>query len=470
MAFGLDTTGFTKKRLSDVITSLNAAYKSAYGESFIVSTDSAPGKQIGIHADEISLLWEGLQAVWDGLDVDSATGVAQDRLYALVGLTRLRSQPSTVTEYLAGIPGTLIPVGSVISVEQTGSLFETIASVNLGAIGSVSVTSITRSGTTATVTTSAAHGFITDDIVFIKGADQTDYNILTSITVTAPTTFTYEVENSPASPATGTIVSLQATAVECESVTEDAISASAGTLTVIETTISGWDYAENLNDADLGRVDETGAEFRTRYKESLDILGAATFEAIRAALANVTDVTAVTLLENDTGDTDGNGLPPHSISALMTGGADNDIAQALFDEKAAGIQTYGSESGTITDSQGSTRTFYFNRLTSVQIDIIVTAVKNTDEAEGPVFDVINGSEAQGVQNIKDALALYGSTLSGGNDVRNSYMVAYVGTVQGMESFSVTARRDADAYASIDIVISSAEVANIDTTNITVNIT
>jgi len=468
MAFGLDSSGFTKKRLADVITSLNAAYKTAYGEAFIVDTDSAPGKQIGIHADEISLLWEGLQAVWDGVDVDSATGVSQDRLYALTGLTRISSQPSTVTEYLAGTPATLIPAGSVVSVQQTGDLFESTGDVTLGSIGTVAVSGITRVTTTATVTTGAAHGFSTGDYVFIKGADQSDYNILAQITVTGANTFTYTVANSPTTPATGTIEALEATPVSFESSSDGAIAGLAGTITEIETTISGWDFAENLIDADLGREDETDAEFRTRREESLALLGAATFEAIRSALLNTAGVTGVTLLENDSVVIDGNGLPPHSISGLVVGGTDNDIAQTLFDEKAAGIQTFGGESGSVTDSQGSSRTFYFDRLADVQIDIIVTVTKNTDPEEGDVFDTINGSEAQGEANIKAALAAYGVALESGNDVVNAYMISAVGTVQGMETFSVTARRDADSFAATNITIVTAEIADIDTSNITVN--
>lgn len=69
----------------------------------------------------------------------------------------------------------------------------------------VSVSSITRTSTTATVTTAAAHGFTTGDYVTIAGATQTDYNGEFSITVTAATTFTYTVANSPTTPATGTI-------------------------------------------------------------------------------------------------------------------------------------------------------------------------------------------------------------------------------------------------------------------------
>lgn len=69
----------------------------------------------------------------------------------------------------------------------------------------LAVTSITRSGTTATVTTDANHGYSSNDYVAIEGAAETDYNGDYQITVTGDDTFTYEVANSPATPATGTI-------------------------------------------------------------------------------------------------------------------------------------------------------------------------------------------------------------------------------------------------------------------------
>jgi hypothetical protein len=69
------------------------------------------------------------------------------------------------------------------------------------------VTSITRSGTVATVTTTGAHGFVSDQVIAISGAVESDYNGEFTIFVTSTTTFTYTVANSPTTPATGTISS-----------------------------------------------------------------------------------------------------------------------------------------------------------------------------------------------------------------------------------------------------------------------
>ena len=69
----------------------------------------------------------------------------------------------------------------------------------------LSVSSITRNGDVATVTTSAAHGLEDCMLVTIAGANENDYNVTARILVLSTTTFCYFVDNSPSSPATGTI-------------------------------------------------------------------------------------------------------------------------------------------------------------------------------------------------------------------------------------------------------------------------
>jgi hypothetical protein len=84
-----------------------------------------------------------------------------------------------------------------------------------------SITSLTRSGKTATVTTSSPHGLTTGQFVTVAGASPTAYNGAFQVTVTGASTFTYQLEDLggfkaalpfifstptlPASPATGTI-------------------------------------------------------------------------------------------------------------------------------------------------------------------------------------------------------------------------------------------------------------------------
>jgi hypothetical protein len=71
-------------------------------------------------------------------------------------------------------------------------------------IPKVAISSITSSGGVATVTTLAPHGYTSGTYLAIRGAAQAAYNVTYAapITVTGPSTFTYPVSGSPASPAT----------------------------------------------------------------------------------------------------------------------------------------------------------------------------------------------------------------------------------------------------------------------------
>ena len=81
---------------------------------------------------------------------------------------------------------------------------ELVLDFTLGA--DISVTSITRSGSTATVTTATPHGETVGQIINLRGAVQAEYNGDFAVgTVPSSTTFTITVSGTPATPATGTI-------------------------------------------------------------------------------------------------------------------------------------------------------------------------------------------------------------------------------------------------------------------------
>ena len=86
--------------------------------------------------------------------------------------------------------GLAIP-GAYVYLESDGSPLPDAASV-----------SITRSGSTATVT-HTAHGFDTGDKVAIRGTNEREYQGLKTITVTGVNSYTYTVSGTPATPATG---------------------------------------------------------------------------------------------------------------------------------------------------------------------------------------------------------------------------------------------------------------------------
>ena len=68
------------------------------------------------------------------------------------------------------------------------------------------VTSLTSTGTTATVTTTLPHGFLHGEQILITGAVEAGFNGVQTITLSGAKTFTYTVTAGLTTPATGTII------------------------------------------------------------------------------------------------------------------------------------------------------------------------------------------------------------------------------------------------------------------------
>lgn len=142
-------------------------------------------------------------------DANHAVGLAELGKFDSAAQQFVTSQPYTIGTLLkSSNASTWTPVQeSDLTFRMYGALFtSTTRTANLGQLRGAAVASLTRSGGTATLTTSTPHGFVTGQKVVISGATQTDYNGAFTVTVTSPITFTYTVANSPATPATGTIL------------------------------------------------------------------------------------------------------------------------------------------------------------------------------------------------------------------------------------------------------------------------
>lgn len=167
-------------------------------------------------------------------------------------------------------------------------------------------------------------------------------------------------------------------AVECESEEFGAIVAASGTLTVIETPVSGLTSVTNALDAVLGSAEETLPALRLRRETELRRAGKAAADAIRTDVLTVANVTACTVLENATDATDGNGLPPHSIEVLVLGGTDAAVAAAIWDSKAAGIATFGGETESVTDDSGNAHDVNFSRPDDLEAWLSINLTTNAD--------------------------------------------------------------------------------------------
>lgn len=178
----------------------------------------------------------------------------------------------------------------------------------------------------------------------------------------------------------------------------------AGTSWEIVTPISGWDTATNALDAELGRDVESDASLRERFGLTMRAGGGSSFEAIRAALLRLDDVTEAVVIENETIVEDEDGRPPKSFECVVRGGDDQEIVDSIWFGKPAGIETYGSETGTAVDSAGDSHEINWSRPTTRDIWMVVE------------YEPQPGFEEDGEDQILEAILDYASTFTIGKDV------------------------------------------------------
>ncbi|AXC72720.1 baseplate J/gp47 family protein [Salmonella enterica] len=256
-----------------------------------------------------------------------------------------------------------------------------------------------------------------------KGATNSTVDLL--LTGTAGTTITNGTVKDtnnviwrlPASVVIGVDGTVTATAICSKS---GAVAAPVGAITTINTPTRGWTSVTNPAAATVGAPAETDAELRIRQGQSVAIPSITPFEGVDGAIANIAGVTRHKLYENDTGKTDGNGLPPHSISAIVDGGDVTEIARAIRGNKGQGVRTWGKTSVTVPDKYGNPHIISFSRPTDVPVYGKIT------------LTVFAGYTSQiGVQ-IQQAVADYINRLMIGDQVLLSriYSPANLGVVSG----------------------------------------
>ena len=192
-----------------------------------------------------------------------------------------------------------------------------------------------------------------------------------------------------------------------------------GDLSIIATPTAGWTAVTNEDAADLGRAVETDAELRARQALSVANPSQTIIESLTGGLASVPGVSLVRVYQNDTNQTDANGLPPHSIEAVVQGGADYDIAYQINLRKDDGVSTNGEESVDVVDTAGQTHTIKFSR-----------------PEDTPIYVSINLQKLlgyKGADSIKNAVAAYINALGIGEDVYTSAVL--VAAMASMTSIS-----------------------------------
>jgi uncharacterized phage protein gp47/JayE len=254
--------------------------------------------------------------------------------------------------------------------------------------------------------------------------------------------------------------------VPMESEATGPVSANASTLTVIATPVAGWNSVTNPTDATLGTDEESDTDLRLRREQELRASGASTLDAIRADLLKLTGMVDVSVFENTSNVTDGDGRPAKSFEAIIFDGvvpavSNQTIADQIWASKPAGILAFGTTPIVVTDSVGITHTISFSRATLVtvwfDIDVLV------DGADFPI---------DGDDLIKEKLAQLGdASLEVGEDVIRSQFYAAIFEVPGVvDVTSFETSINGSSWSAANVTIGARDVADLDTSRITINVT
>ncbi|EMM0382375.1 baseplate J/gp47 family protein [Pluralibacter gergoviae] len=241
-----------------------------------------------------------------------------------------------------------------------------------------------------------------------------------------------------------------------------AVAAMPGTVTQISTPTRGWVSVTNPLAAAVGVAAETDAELRTRQRQSVALPSLTPFDAVDGAIANVDGVTRHKLYENDTEETDANGLPAHSISAIVEGGDAETIAKTIRGVKGQGVSTFGTTAIVVADKYGNPYTIRFSRPVDVPIYVAIT------------ISVFTGYTSEIGAQMRQEIADYINSLAIGANVLLSrvYSPANLGVVSGgnaryYDINELLIGRSEDSVAVANVVMRYDESASCSTDNITI---
>jgi len=470
--YGLTPAGFKRKRLTDIIKSINSRLADSLGTNIQTGSNSVLGQLVGVFSYEIADLWEQQENAYNAMYPSTAQGTSLSNAAGLAGLQLIEAEYTTLVATCFGSELTEIPYNAQIT---DGTYTYSCTDVYAQILSSrASVVGIKLTGA---VTTGVTYSITVDDETYSHTATSGDTADSILVDLASQTTYTdrtFTVNNSVLliqmndQRQTMNVINTSNTTISsigspfnfrCDTV--GAITPAIGTVNQIVISYAGWDSVENNVVATIGRNSETDISLRERWAKSIFHRALGMTEAITAALYDVDGVTYAKTFENNTDTTDVDGRPPHSIEAVVQGGDVADICKNIWRTHSGGITTYGSVSSDVVDSQGITHTIYFNRPTILPIYLDIEVTENPEKE----------LSAAAISLIKSAVVDAFSKLEVGQDVilQSLYGYIYSATSGAVGYMEIKGSTDGATYTTNNITVNNRTLATIDSSNIAVTI-
>lgn len=200
-----------------------------------------------------------------------------------------------------------------------------------------------------------------------------------------------------------------------------------GELTQIAQTYPGWDAVTNLGAATVGSATESRTAFEARRRESVARNGRGSPAAIRSAVWDVEGVLDVFAYDNYTNATVNYGatsypIVAHSTYVAVVGGADVDVAAAIWSTKDAGCDMNGNTTVVVQDTENVSYPYpayniKFQRPAALAIKFAVQLANNAAlpadivaQVKAAIIATFNGTN--GAQRARIGANIYASNFYG----------------------------------------------------------
>lgn len=424
MTTGVTSQGFVPKTVQELISDVEAAELVNIDPLLDTSPEQAVGQLNGIFCAKLAELWELGSVAYNSVNRDAAEGPQQDNIGALTGTKRLTAKPSYTLQTCIFSSAGDYPAGALVANVngQAQTQFANGDDINLVTTGGSTTATDTRTG-----------------LVLATG----------TLPLTVPGIKFFCTANGP------TV-------------------ANANTLATITTPVSGWSSTNNPNDAVLGSLVEGDTAYKIRQELEIASVGSGNPDAMRADVLNVPGVLNAFVLENTTNFPDANGTPPHAFQVVIWDGpgasaANNDVAQAIWNDKPTGVLPFGTVTGLATDSEGNPEVVLFDRATQLQLYLTYTITLAPNAAPiATIAPQVKAAVVAATQGI-NVPELSPQILNLGSTVYSLAMKSAALTVAGVVNVSNLFLGFAPSPGgTADLPVGPLQIAIADTSRITVN--
>lgn len=378
----IDAAGIHAPAFTDILSYLQTQARTIFGNDIYLGNDSQDGQMLGIFATAIFDTNSMAIAVYNSYSPSTAQGVGLSSVVKINGISRLVPTKSTVDLTIVGIAGTIISNGIVR--DQSGNNWLLPTQVVIPFSGQTIVTAIAQNAgditvlpNTVTEIATPTRGWqqVTNATAVFTGAITGTNLVVTQVTAGA-IGLNQIINGNGVLP--NTIVTAFGTGV-----------GGPGTYQVNNSQVI---LSEPMNISGVstrGSPLETDFLLRQRQTRSTMLPSVTALDGMIGSVADVTGVTRYAAYENDTNQTDANGIPGHSVSFVVEGGDSQLIANAIAAHKTPGAGTFGTTVETVIDPYNVPHSIRFFRPQQVVVTVQVHLTALTGYTSDIGFAIVN---------------------------------------------------------------------------------